>query len=123
MRILLVDDDLFLRDMYALKFGESGHEVVAVSNGAEALKTIEQDPKFDLMLTDIIMPGLSGVELLERVKELYPDTKMKCIALSNQGQDQDVEDATKAGAVGYIVKAQSIPSEVVKKVESILEKE
>jgi DNA-binding NarL/FixJ family response regulator len=72
------------------------------------------------MLVDMIMPGMTGVELLSQLKTAMPDLAMKRIVLSNQGQDQDIEEATEAGAIGYIIKAQSVPSEVVKKVEEIM---
>ena len=58
--------------------------------------------------------------LVNEIKKMVPKVKMKLIVLSNQGQDQDIEEAKKAGAIGYIIKAQSIPSEVVKKVEKIM---
>jgi CheY-like chemotaxis protein len=122
MKILLVDDDSFLRDMYALKFGELGHSVLTASSGAEALQLLSQQSDFDVMLSDVIMPGMLGTELLQHIKDHFPETKMKIIMLSNQGQEQDVADAAAKGAVGYIIKAQSIPSEVVKKVEAIMAK-
>lgn len=123
MKILIIDDDVFLRDMYALKFTEGGHVVETAANGSEALRILEQDQSFDLLLSDVIMPGMIGTEFLKKVNELFPDKKMKSIMLSNQGQDQDIEEATQVGAIGYIIKAQSIPSEVVKKVETIMNKQ
>jgi CheY-like chemotaxis protein len=122
MKLLLVDDDAFLRDMYALKFTECGHEVDAVDSGLAALARLELVKDFDIVVTDMIMPGMSGVELLEAIKNKYPDTKVKSIVLSNQGQDEDIREATEAGAIGYIIKAESIPSDVVKKVEAIAKK-
>lgn len=122
MKLLLVDDDAFLRDMYALKFSESGHEVDAVDGGLSALAKLEQVQDFELIVLDMIMPGMSGVELLEAIKLKFPDLKAKRIVLSNQGQDEDIREATEAGAVGYIIKAESIPSDVVKKVEAIAKK-
>lgn len=122
MKILLVDDDTFLRDMYALKFSECGHQVEAVTNGADALRVLEQQSDFDVMLVDMIMPGMIGTELLAKTRELFPDRPMKSIVLSNQGQEQDIEEATTAGAAGYIIKAQLIPSEVVRRVEQIISK-
>lgn len=119
MKLLLVDDDAFLRDMYATKFGELGHEVDAAENGAAALRKLEQDPNFDVVLLDMIMPGMSGVDLIKAIHERLPEVKAKCIVLSNQGLDEDIEQATAAGAVGYIIKAEAIPSDVVKKVEKI----
>ncbi len=121
MKILLVDDDTFLRDMYATKFIECGHEVVSALHATDALRVIEQSNNFDLMLVDMIMPGMTGVELMKELRKVYgEDMKMKCIVLSNQGQEQDISEANEAGAIGYIIKAQSVPSEVVKKVEEIM---
>ena len=120
MKILLVDDDTFLRDMYATKFIECGHTVTPAVHAADALRVLEGDSKYDLMLVDMIMPGMTGVELMTEIKRLLPDIKMKSIVLSNQGQDQDIAEAKEAGAVGYIIKAQSVPSEVVKRVEEIM---
>lgn len=122
MKILLVDDDTFLRDMYATKFLECGHDVTPAIQGVDALRILENIKDFDLMLVDMIMPGMTGVELLQAIKDTMPDLKMKSIVLSNQGQDQDISEANEAGAVGYIIKAQSVPSEVVKKVEEIMNK-
>ncbi len=120
MKILLVDDDIFLRDMYATKFIECGHTVTPAVHAIDALRILETTTDFDLMLVDMIMPGMTGVELLTEIKRILPDLKMKSIVLSNQGQDQDIEEATEAGAIGYIIKAQSVPSEVVKQVEKIM---
>ena len=123
MKILLVDDDTFLRDMYATKFLECGHDVTPAIHAADALRILETVQDFDLMLVDMIMPGMTGVELLTELKSNMPGLTMKRIVLSNQGQDQDIEEATDAGAIGYIIKAQSVPSEVVKKVEEIMGKQ
>ena len=120
MKILIVDDDAFLRELYAMKFIECGHDVITALHASDALRILEQGDVFDLMLVDMIMPGMTGVELLNEIKKMVPKVKMKLIVLSNQGQDHDIEEAKKAGAIGYIIKAQSIPSEVVKKVEKIM---
>ncbi len=122
MKILLVDDDTFLRDMYATKFLECGHQVTSAPHASEALRLLEKDGNFDLLLVDMIMPGMTGVELMSEIQRVMPTTTMKFIVLSNQGQDQDVDEATAVGAIGYIIKAQSVPSEVVKKVEEIMAK-
>ena len=123
MKILLVDDDTFLRDMYFTKFLECGHDVTPAIHAADALRILETVQDFDLMLVDMIMPGMTGVELLVELKNSMPGLAMKRIVLSNQGHDQDIEEATDAGAIGYIIKAQSVPSEVVKKVEEIMSKQ
>ncbi|MCU0678627.1 MAG: response regulator [Candidatus Pacebacteria bacterium] len=121
MKILLVDDDTFLRDMYATKFIECGHNVTTAIHATDALRLLEQDSNYDLVIVDMIMPGMTGIELMSELRKIYPDTKTKFIVLSNQGQDQDLSEAKEAGAIGYIIKAQSIPSEVVKRVEEIIQ--
>jgi two-component system response regulator FlrC len=103
----------FLRDMYATKFIECGHAVTTAVHAADALRLIEQDSAYDLVIVDMIMPGMTGVEMMAELQKIYPDKKIRFIVLSNQGQDQDIAEAKEAGAIGYIIKAQSIPSEVV----------
>lgn len=120
MKLLLVDDDVFLRDMYAIKFGESGFTVDAAGTAEQALLKLEQADDFDVVLMDMVMPGMNGIELMGEIKRTYPDRHPCLIILSNQGQESDVADAKRAGAAGYIVKAQAIPSDVVTKVSEIV---
>jgi CheY-like chemotaxis protein len=119
MRILLVDDDIFLRDMYATKFTESGDTVVTAQSGQEALQKIESDT-FDVVIMDMVMPAMTGLELLQALKDLPTAATMKKIVLSNQGEESDIQAANKLGADGYIIKAACIPSEVVTKVHALL---
>lgn len=120
MKLLLVDDDGFLRDMYASKFISNGYEVDVADSGATTLTKLQNGAVYDLLILDMVMPGTSGVELLTSINERFPNQIKHCIFLSNQGQDEDIDEATAAGAIGYIVKAHSIPSEVVRTVEQIL---
>tara|TARA_B100000745_G_C20152131_1_gene394960 strand:- start:2698 stop:3063 length:366 start_codon:yes stop_codon:yes gene_type:complete len=119
MKILLVDDDAFLRDMYATKFTEAGDTVAAAQDGMKALSHLDSDT-FDVIIMDMVMPGMSGVDLLGEIKKIDNAAKSKCIILSNQGEQEDIEAANSAGADGYIIKAESIPSEVVSKVHNIV---
>ena len=121
MKVLLVDDDAFLRDMYATKFVEYGHEVEMVGDSKAALGKIKEG-NYDAVMLDVIMPGLSGLELLEEIKQSGVSKDSKYIILSNQSESSDKAAAEKLGADGYIIKAESIPSEVVKKVEEICKK-
>lgn len=119
MKILLVDDDVFLRDMYATKFSEKGDEVVGVQDGEEAIRAANADA-FDVIIMDMVMPGMTGIDLLQALKGSDKPTQAKCIVLSNQGEDSDIEKAYEHGAIGYIIKADSIPSEVVEKVHQLV---
>jgi len=121
MQLLLIDADAFLRDLYAIKFGEAGYEVAVAESAATALTMLEQDQTFDIVLLDMIMPGMTGVELIKTIKQEFPDCTAKCIVLSNQGQDEDMQEAMAAGAVGYIIKAEAVPSDVVTQVEALVQ--
>lgn len=122
MKLLLIDDDAFLRDMYAIKFSQEGYEVAVADGPMSGIAEIKKHPDLDVILLDMIMPGMTGVELIKKIKADFPDLDAKCIVLSNQGQSEDVEEAEAAGAAGYIIKAEAVPSDVVKKVEKLANK-
>jgi CheY-like chemotaxis protein len=120
--IMIVDDDAFLLDMYALKFTQNNFNVIPALGTPQALEKLQGGEKPDIMLLDIVMPVMDGLEFLEKVKKdkLAEDTMI--IMLSNLGQDTDIDRAIKLGADGYIIKASATPSEVVTKVEEIMGK-
>jgi CheY-like chemotaxis protein len=119
-KIMLVDDDKFLLEMYARKFINSGFEVLSATSGEDAINQIVNTPELDVLLFDIIMPEMDGIDLLKKVKEENLAPKALKIVLSNQGQQVEIEKAEKIGVDGYIVKALHTPSEVVKKVSEII---
>jgi CheY-like chemotaxis protein len=121
LKILLVDDDKFLLDMYSIKFNEKGYKVETALGPDEALKRLQQDKyQPDAILLDVIMPGMDGFTLLEKIKKDNLAPQAAIVILTNQGQDSDLQKARSLGADGYIVKASSIPSEVVEKAGSII---
>lgn len=118
-KALFVDDDKFLLDMYALKFSKAGYEV-KVSDSTEAgLKLLRDGYVPDVLMVDIVMPGLDGLEFVAAVRKegLAPGTAI--IMLTNQGDSDDIARAKKLSVDGYIVKATTIPSEVLAEVEKI----
>lgn len=121
-RLYLVDDDRFLLDMYAIKFKAAGHEVTAFAGGEDVLKALREQPAPDALLLDIVMPGMTGFEILEAIKREGLTRTSKVIVLSNQGQESDIEQAKSLGADGYIIKASAIPSEVFSETIAIIEK-
>jgi CheY-like chemotaxis protein len=120
MKILLVDDDAFLRDMYATKFGQLGHTIDAADTAESAIAKLSAS-SYDIILMDMIMPGMNGIELLKKIKEAKLGGSPLCIMLSNQSEEADIRASLEVGAVGYIVKAKLIPSEVVAEVMRIVE--
>jgi two-component system, OmpR family, phosphate regulon response regulator PhoB len=119
--ILFVDDDKFLLDMYALKFSKNGYDVRVAQGPEEALKIFREGYRSDILLMDIVMPGMDGIDLLTtlRKEDLVKDAVV--IMLTNQGLAEDIERAKKLDVDGYIIKAMTIPSEVLSEVKKIYE--
>lgn len=119
-KILIIDDDSFLLDMYALKFNQSNFSVTTALGPEPALEKLHQGFVPDVVLLDIVMPVMDGFELMEKLKEEHLAEQSIYIILSNRGQASDIARGESLGAAGYIVKASSIPSEVIEKVNSII---
>ena len=120
-KLILVDDDRFLLDMYTVKFKAGGHEVSVFQNGEDALKALREGGAPDALLLDIVMPNVDGFQVLSAIKDEKLSPNMKIIVLSNQGLQSDIEKAKSLGAHGYIIKASAIPSEVYSETIKIIE--
>jgi CheY-like chemotaxis protein len=118
IKVLIVDDDKFLLSMYSTKFQKAGHDVSVAGGATEALSKLKEEGYAPLIL-DVIMPGMDGLELLTEIKKEHLADKAVVVILSNQGESSDIEKAKQIGIHGYIVKATSIPSEVVEEVMKI----
>ena len=118
--IIIIDDDMFLLDMYSVKFNEKGYEVIPALGSMEALDKLRDGLKPKVILLDIVMPDMDGFELLKLINTEKLAEESKIIVLSNLGQESDIEKGTSLGAHGYIVKASATPSEVVEKVEAMI---
>lgn len=119
LSILFVDDDKFLLDMYALKFSKNNFDVHTAQGPDEALKLMRGGFSPDILLLDVVMPGMDGLELLTilRKENLIPKTVV--IMLTNQGMPDDISRAKRLNVDGYIIKATTIPSEVLLEVQKI----
>ncbi|MES2436577.1 MAG: response regulator [Patescibacteria group bacterium] len=118
-KILLIDDDSYLINMYALKFGKSGFDVSSALSSQEALKKLQDGYHPDIILLDIIMPAMDGLELLSEIRKQKLAESTTIIMLTNQSDTSDIEKAKSLGVSGYIVKATTIPSEVISNVQEI----
>ncbi|MEK7142089.1 MAG: response regulator [Patescibacteria group bacterium] len=121
-KILIVDDDVFLLDMYATKFKEEGFDVEIAQGGKEALDKIKEGLYPEVVLLDVVMPGMDGFEVLGTIRKdnLIPTSKI--IILSNLGQKENIDKGKELGVTDYVVKAYFTPSEVVKKANEALNK-
>lgn len=119
-KILLIDDDRFLLDMYSIKFRSSDLVIDTAPGSMAALEKLRGGDKPDIILIDIIMPTMDGLELLKVIRDenLVPDATI--VMLTNQ--PEEFERARSLGVDGYIVKATNIPSEVVAQVLNIYKK-
>jgi PleD family two-component response regulator len=118
-KVLIIDDDKFLLDMYSMKFVERQFTVEVAFGSMEALEKLKGGVRPDIILLDIVMPTMDGFELLQEVKSQNLAPEAVVIILSNLGQKEDIERGLKLGADGYIIKASSTPTEVVNKVLEI----
>ncbi|RJQ34138.1 response regulator [Candidatus Parcubacteria bacterium] len=120
--IMLVDDDKFLLDMYAMKFTQAGFSVYPASSTADALKVLREGLQPKAVLFDLIMPEGDGFYLLETIGNEKLAKGATFIALTNEMNDDEQKRIMELGASKYIVKAMLIPSEVVNSVALEVEK-
>ena len=102
-RILLAEDDKQIADMIGFKLSNSGHQIVRAQDGEQAVKLAGQE-KPDLILLDAMMPGLSGFEVLRRLKSDSALRSIPVIMVTAKGHERDVLTGLRGGAVDYIVK-------------------
>ncbi len=121
-KVMFVDDDKFLLDMYAVKFKNNGYEVRAVDNAEAALKVLRDGFAPDVMFVDMVMPGMDGIEYIEALRKDSLAPKAALIMLTNQGLSDDIARAKKLDVDGYIIKATAVPSDVLREAEKILSK-
>ena len=119
-KILIVDDDSFLLDMYAFKFSQNDFEVYTAHSAAQAIEKLKDGIKPDVIMMDIIMPEMDGFEMLEKINQEKLSENSVKIILSNKGQQSDIDKGNSLGVSGYVIKVNSTPAEVVEKVIEIL---
>lgn len=120
-RVLLVEDEKMLADMYQAKFTKEGLEVIKAEDGAKGLELAKKH-KPDLILLDIILPKLDGFAVLKELKKDPVTSDIHVLLLTNLGQEEDVSKGQKLGADDYFIKANHTPAEIVEKVKYLLSK-
>ena len=118
-KILIVEDDRFLRDLVSDKLTKEGFETVLAVDGKEGLERLASDRPI-LILLDLILPEVDGFEFLKLAREGASSAMPPVIVLSNLGTKEDVERATTLGARAFLVKANFTPDEIIAKVRSVL---
>lgn len=119
--ILIIEDDKFLRELISRKLANEEFKIEEAIDGEEGLRKL-QEAKPGLVLLDLILPGLDGFEVLERIKDNPSTSAVPVLILSNLGQKDEIERGLKLGAVDFLVKAHFTPEEIVDKIKMILSK-
>lgn len=118
-KILIVEDDNFVAEVYSTKLLEMGHDVQIARNGEEGLALVGKD-KPDLILLDIIMPVMGGLEMLQELKQREEWKNIPVILLTNVGEKESIQKVRNLGVKDYLIKSHFTPAEVIEKINSVL---
>jgi DNA-binding response OmpR family regulator len=119
VKILLIEDDPFLLSMYSAKFELGGFAVVTADNGEDGVVSAKGE-RPDLILLDIVLPKMSGLDVLQKLKTDNTTASIPVIILTNLNQKDEIERGMALGASDYLIKAHTMPSEVVERIKKIL---
>lgn len=120
IRIVVADDDRDILDLVVFKLTQAGYDVVGVDDGPAALAAIEADPP-RLAILDVMMPGLSGIDVLRKVRANQATKDLNIILLTARSRDSDVDAGFATGASDYVIKPFS-PRELLHRVNGLLER-
>lgn len=118
-RILIIDDDLFISDLYSLELQKAGYIVTTASNGELGLSKIQLE-KPVLILLDVAMPGLDGLQVLEKIRQNPDYATIKIMMLTNIRDEETIRNGLSKGADGYLLKTSLTPEQVVEEVTKTL---
>lgn len=118
-KILIIEDDKFLRDLLFKKLTKENFSVVIAVDGEEGIKKVQEE-NADLVLLDLILPRINGFEVLKKAKESPATSEIPVIVISNLGQEEDVKRAIELGAKDYLIKAHFTLDEIVEKIKKYL---
>ena len=118
-KILIVEDDKSIRDLYSIKLNNSGFEVFAAEDGGKGLAMARKELP-DIILLDVMMPVMNGFEVLKKLRKDKPTAEIPVIILSNFGEIDQMTEGFVEGATDYLIKAEHTPSDVVEIVNETL---
>lgn len=118
-KILLVEDEDFIRDLYVRQLTKAGFQVKSAADGQTGINLLNSEP-FDLLLLDIMLPGMNGLQVLREFKTQKPNSPMITILLTNLGQEAVIKEGFELGAQAYLIKASYTPDQVVNEVRNAL---
>lgn len=122
VKMLLIEDEEFIRELYKRQLELEEFSIDAFANGTDGLKAL-QDNTYDMVLLDIMLPDISGIDILSQIKK-NPNEAIKktpVVMLTNLGDESVIKEAFKLGAVGYLLKATFTPHQMVAEVKNLLQ--
>lgn len=117
--VLVIEDEAFILDLLVYKFKDQDWKIVSAMNGEAGIEKAKEE-KPDIILLDILLPGMNGYEVLEQLKSDESMKDIPVLVLSNYGQKGEIEKSKELGAVDHLVKANIIIEEVINRAEKIL---
>lgn len=118
-RILLIEDEDLIRDLYKRQLEKVGLTTDAFATGQEGLTALDRD-SYDLILLDIMLPKVNGLDILMQLKRNEKTKNIPVILVSNLGQDDVVQEGLNLGATSYLVKLHHTPDQIVEEVKKVL---
>ena len=119
LSILCIEDEHFISELYARALRRAGYEVTTMLSGEDGLRA-GQSNKFDVILLDLMIPGITGFEVLRQLRETTPDLKAKVIITTNLDQEDDSKAEIETMADGYLIKAEFTPRQLVQIIDDIV---
>lgn len=120
-KILLIEDDEDLRELYRTTIGGSGYLLDEAVDGREGISKITSAEKYDLILLDIMLPKFDGLEVLRTMKRSRDLADVPVLMLTNLGQDSIIKEAFSLGADGYLIKSEYNPEQLLREISNFLE--
>ncbi|MBI2640478.1 MAG: response regulator [Candidatus Sungbacteria bacterium] len=120
-KILIIEDDAFLRKLLAEKLAREGFQVKETAGGKDAMEHLAQEVPHAVLL-DLVMPGVDGFQILQEIRKNPASKNIPVIVLSNLGEQEHVDRARSLGADDYLIKAHFILDEIVERVSALIAK-
>lgn len=118
LKVLCVEDEHFISELYARALRRSGYDVTTMLSGEDGLRAAQSN-QYDIILLDLMIPGITGFEVLRRLRAETPDLKAKIIITTNLDQEDDSRAEIEKKADGYLIKAEFTPRQLVKIIDDI----
>jgi two-component system response regulator ResD len=121
-RILIIEDEKLIRDLYVLVFSRSGYEVEEAVDGADAIEKVKAN-LYDVILLDIMLPKINGLDVLKFIRDPgFKAHETPVFLITNLGQEDIIKKAFDMGADGYLLKAQLTPKDIVNEIQTFFDK-